>query len=608
LIAAKEQAIQASNAKSSFLARMSHDIRTPMNAILGIAEIQLQDTSLPQGASDAFAKIDSSADLLIGIINDILDMSKIEAGKLELMPIKYDVPSLINDTVQLNLLHFESKPIEFKLSVDENVPLSLIGDELRIKQILNNLLSNAFKYTRKGEVSLAVTVDYVRQRESTDIPLVFRVRDTGQGMTAEQVHNLGNEYSRFNLEANRTIEGIGLGMSITRKLIELMNGEFSVESRPGAGTTVTVRVPQKNAGIGVSGTIGRKLADDLQKSRIHNVYMNKVQITRTPMPYGNVLIVDDAETNLYVAKGLMAPYGLSIETAASGIEAIDKIKDGAAYDIIFMDHMMPRMDGIEAVKIIRGLGYKRPIIALTANALVGQAEMFMENGFDGFISKPIDIRQLNASLNKLIRDKYPPEVVEAALRQAANTKAVEGLSPSDPQLLAMFVLDAEKALARLKGVFENEFRSKDDMRQYVIDTHTMKSALRNIGESGLSATALKLEQAGRAENTGVMTSETPAFLEALSATIAKYRPEEEECVNVNAEEGTEDRAYFKERLLVIQTACENYDVGMVNKTLAELGGKKWGHSDKEVLDTISGYILSSDFEEAAKFAKDYNEG
>jgi CheY-like chemotaxis protein len=384
-----------------------------------------------------------------------------------------------------------------------------------------------------------------------------------------------------------------------------MNGGFSVKSEPGGGTTVTVRLPQENSGL--SGTIGMKLADDLQKLREYNVScMNKVQITRTPMPYGKVFIVDDAEMNLYVAKGLMAPYGLSIETAASGFEAIDKIKGGAAYDIIFMDHMMPKMDGIEAVKIIRDLGYKRPIIALTANALVGQAEMFMENGFDGFISKPIDIRQLNASLNKLIRDKYPPEVAAAAL-QAARDKAkpVEAQPPSDPKLSAMFVLDAEKSLARLNAIFVNEFRRKDDIRQYVIDTHTMKSALANIGESELSAAALKLEQAGRSENLAVMTAETPAFLEALREMIEKYRPKEED--GVIAQEETEDPAYLSEKLHVIQTACEKYDVAVVNTALAELGQKRWPRAVKKLLDTISEYLLNSDFEEAAKLVKDYIE-
>jgi signal transduction histidine kinase/CheY-like chemotaxis protein len=605
--AEKAKADTKNQQKSSFLARMSHDLRTPMNAILGITEIQLQDETLPQNTREAFAKICNAGDMLIGIINDILDMSKIEAGRMELMPVKYDTPSLIHDTVQLNLLRFESKPIEFKLSVDENVPLSLIGDELRIKQILNNLLSNAYKYTEKGEISLAITADYAPRGELIYVPLVFRVSDTGQGMTEEQVRKLGSEYYRFNLEANRTTEGTGLGMSITLKLIEMMNGEFSVESKPGKGTTVTVRLPQKNASIGISGTIGSKMAEALQNSRMQSVSpMSKVQITRTYMPYGKVLIVDDSDSNLHVAKGLMVPYGLSIEAVTSGFEAIGKIRGGAVYDIVFMDHMMPKMDGLEAVKIIRGLGYTHPIIALTANALVGQAEMFMKNGFDGFISKPIDIRQLNASLNKMIRDKHPPEVVEAAQQAARNiaAKPVEAQPSSDPKLAAMFVLDAEKAIAALSAVLTSGFRGDDDIRQYIVFVHSMKSAFANIGETVSSEAAYKLEQAGKAEDIALITAETPAFLEILRNAIDKYKPKEDDGV-IDQEESDEARAYLSEKLLVIQTACENYDIAAINRAVAELVQKKWSRSVKKMLDTISEYLLNSDFEEVAKLTKDY---
>jgi signal transduction histidine kinase len=607
----KTKANARNQQKSSFLARMSHEIRTPMNAILGITEIQLQNKALPQGASEAFTKINNSGDLLLGIINDILDLSKIEAGKLELTPAKYNVPSLINDTVQLNMLRYESKPVEFKLSVDENIPLLLLGDELRIKQILNNLLSNAFKYTNRGEVSLAVTLEHVPRAGALHVPLVFRISDTGQGMTAEQVRELGDEYSRFNLEANRMTEGTGLGISITRKLIKMMNGEFFVESKPGKGTIVTVRLPQRNITIGVSGTVGKQLAEDLQKFRTHNVSQkSKVQITYTPMPYGKVLIVDDVNSNLYVASGLMAPYYLTIETATSGFEAIEKIKNGAVFDIIFMDHMMPTMDGIEAAKKLRDLGYTHPIVALTANALAGQADVFLRNGFDAFISKPIDIRQLDVLLNKLIKNKYPPEVTEAAFQQAVRVNEAQPMEvqfASDPKLAAMFVLDAEKALAELNTVLTSGFRGNDDIRQYIIDVHSMKSALANVGETELSAVALKLELAGRAADMAVMTSETPAFLEALRGMTDKYRAKEDDGVIAQEEMDNDDRVYLSEKLLAIQTACEEYDVKAANEALAELGQKKWPQSIKELLDAISEYLLFSDFDEATKLAKDFGE-
>jgi HPt (histidine-containing phosphotransfer) domain-containing protein len=236
--------------------------------------------------------------------------------------------------------------------------------------------------------------------------------------------------------------------------------------------------------------------------------------------------------------------------------------------------------------------------------------MVQQNGFDGFISMPIDIRQLNAALNKMIRDKYPPETVEAARRLAANVnmaKPVEAQPSSDPKLAAMFVLDAEKALATLNAIMANGFRRNDDIRQYIVSVHSMKSALANIGETGLSDAASKLEQAGRAEDTAAMTAETPAFLETLREVIEKNKPREDDS-DIEQEESDESRAYLTEKLLLIQTGLENYDIATVNRTLAELGQKKWPRSVQKLLDTISEFLLNSDFEEAAKLVKDYRAG
>jgi len=417
---AKKQAdAEAANvAKSAFLARMSHEIRSPMNVILGITEMQLEKEGLSHDLKEALVKVYNSGYLLLSIINDILDLSKIEANKLELMPVNYDVAGLIDDTVQLNVMRFDNKPIQFELKADENIPVSLFGDELRIKQILNNILTNAFKYTDSGKVSMTVYTEHKmpEQGENPYMLLIFRISDTGRGMTREQVDKLFDEYTRFNLEANRATEGTGLGMSITKNLVYLMNGEIIVESELNKGSTFTVKLPQGI--IPDAGVIGRELAGNISKYNLgKSSHVKKsAQIIREYMPYGKVLVVDDMEPNLYVARGLLSPYGLSIETVLSGKEAIEKINKGLTFDIIFMDHFMPEMDGMEAVKIIRSQGYTQPIVAMTANALAGHANMFVENGFDGFISKPIDIRQLNDILNKLIRDRRPVETVEAARR------------------------------------------------------------------------------------------------------------------------------------------------------------------------------------------------
>jgi signal transduction histidine kinase/DNA-binding NarL/FixJ family response regulator/HPt (histidine-containing phosphotransfer) domain-containing protein len=597
---ALEEAKKANSAKSDFLARMSHEIRTPMNAVLGISEIQLQNKTLPLETEAALGQIYDSGNLLLHIINDILDFSKIEAGKMEIIPAKYDVPSLINDSVQLSLLRYESKPLEFKLDLDENTPLELYGDELRIKQILNNLLSNAFKYTDKGEIKLSVSAE--KEKDNETMILVFRVSDTGQGMSEDQVARLFDEYSRFNMETNRSVTGTGLGMNIVKRLIDMMEGGIFVESEPGKGTTFTVRLPQKSIGPAVCGA---ELADNLRNFRFHSAPISKkAQIVREYMPYGSVMIVDDVASNLYVAKGLLAPYGLRIEMAASGAEAIEKIKAGNVYDIVFMDHMMPVMDGIEATKIIRGMGYKHPVIALTANAVIGQSDIFLANDFDGFIPKPIDSRELNAALNRYIRDKQPREVIEAT-RQEQRKRETENTVKAVPEIKDMsemgrfFVLDAENA----RGVIEEVFTKLPDaeaLGSYITAVHGMKSALANIGENELSAVARRLEQAGKEKDLAVITEETPGFTGALLVLIDKYKP----VINEDTVELTDnDMVYLRDKLLEIKTACQTFDITAAEEALDNLRQKAWPRHVSETLDEISLHLLHSDFGKAVAVAE-----
>jgi signal transduction histidine kinase/CheY-like chemotaxis protein len=407
LEAALKAAQDANTAKSKFLANMSHEIRTPMNVILGVTESYLQKDNIPKEIQDGFEKIYNAGELLLHLVNDILDLSKIDAGKLELIPVKYETSSLIHDAAQMNTIRFQHKPIKFNLLVAEDIPLELIGDELRIKQILNNLLSNAFKYTDSGEVTLSFSAEKPADEAAimpAAIILIIKVSDTGQGMTEEQLKILFDEYTRFNSESNRKISGTGLGMAITNNLVGLMKGNLTVESERGKGTLITVRIPQKIAG---SGTLGPTVAENLMTLNFTAAAKKKSKkLIREPMPYGRVLIVDDMKSNLDVAVLLLTPYQLQIDIAESGYEAVNIIKSGKEYDIIFMDHMMPDMDGMETTRQIRAFGYEHPIFALTANAVVGQQDNFLKNGFDGYISKPIDVRQLNDSLNKYIRDKY----------------------------------------------------------------------------------------------------------------------------------------------------------------------------------------------------------
>jgi PAS domain S-box-containing protein len=584
------EAETVSKAKSAFIATMSHEIRTPLNAIMGITDIQIQDQTLSQNTRDALIKIHNSGDLLLYIINDILDLSKIEAGKLELVPVNYDVPGLINDAVHLNIMRIINKPVEFELLINENVPAELFGDELRIKQILNNILSNAFKYTDRGEVLLSVDAE---KNNEDRVTLIIKISDTGQGMTQEEISDMFNEYTRFNVETNRTTEGTGLGMSITKHLVRLMNGEIYVESEPGRGSTFTVRLPQKSVG---SHVIGKETAEKLRLFRFDSSpLLRNAQITREPMPYGSVLIVDDVETNLYVAQGLLAPYELKIDLVFSGFEAIDKIKAGNVYDIIFMDHMMPKMDGVEAAKIIRDMGYAHPIIALTANAIMGQAEIFLQNGFDDFISKPIDIRQLNVVLNKLIRDKQPPEVIEKARQKKTEQDKHALQRPIGPEIADIFVRDAEKSVPALENVLQNNFK-ENDIQTFIIHVHAMKSALANIGETELSAAAFKLEQAGRDENMDIITTVTPGFIDALRVIIEKIKSRNRD--SEDGENTKEDLAFLREKLFIIREACAVFDKRTAKHVLNELKEKTWSHDIRELLNEAAEHLLHSEFDGA----------
>ncbi|MDR0858141.1 MAG: response regulator, partial [Oscillospiraceae bacterium] len=611
-------AIDASQAKSVFLATMSHEIRTPMNAIIGISDIQLGNGELPEDVAEDLERIHNSGENLLAIINDILDLSKIETGKLELNPANYDMPSLINDIVQLNIVRIGSKPIEFILNVEETLPANLFGDELRIKQVISNILSNAFKYTDRGSVTLSVS----QIRSADGVILSFSVADTGQGIKPENLEKLFSEYTQFNKDANRAVEGTGLGMSITQKLVALMGGEISVESKFGSGSKFTVSIPQKINGEAV---IGKELSERLQKFDFINDRKNRrASVLRRYMPYGKILVVDDVETNLRVARGLLSPYGLQVDTCLNGFDAIRLVRKAEIiYDIILMDHMMPEMDGIETVKKIReeiGSGYAKNvvIVALTANAIVGSAQIFMENGFDDFISKPIDMRQLNSILNKFIYDKQSAETKADAERQLAEKLAAKtqkaavnspeteiyiegvnttlGLNLSDNNLdnyidlLTIFSSDAIKAIATVNSCLEN-----GDFKLYTTTVHSLKSITGTIGAKEISAAAAELEQAGHDNNIQLIRENSAEFiqsLEALIANIGKYLKAAEKHENTGLSDI--DKTAVKAKLLDLKNAIAARAFKETDAIIAELANSCYGSA----IDEISMNILTSEFNNA----------
>ena len=388
----KEKADEANKSKSSFIANVSHEIRTPINAILGMDEIILRETKDKQIRQYAM-DIKSATQILYSIVNEILDLSKIESGKMELVPVNYNMRSLINDTVNIIQIKMDSKDLKFNVDVDASLPAGYHGDEVRIKQILSNILSNAVKYTNEGSVSLTITGEKLLDGKEL---LKFKIEDTGIGMTKENLDSLFDKFARFDYEKNRNVEGTGLGMSITNQFLHMMGSDLKVESEYGKGSVFSFELEQDiwdETPLGDFRKVNKSTAD------------NYVHETTIIEPEKRVLVVDDNAINRKVFKGLLKNTELIIDEAESGPESINMVRKNK-YDLIFMDHMMPDMDGIETFHKMKELpdnmSIDAPVVMLTANAVMGAQEVYISEGFDDFLPKPIIPEKLEEMIKKYI--------------------------------------------------------------------------------------------------------------------------------------------------------------------------------------------------------------
>ena len=409
------QAEQANEAKSEFLANMSHDIRTPMNAIVGLSDIIMEE-SKGRKVHDYACDIKSASRNLLALINDILDLSKVEAGKMELVCTDYHIKNIVDEVINMMDGAASKRGILLKCEFDMSIPCRYHGDEGRIRQILINLLNNGLKFTREGYVKLSVGGG---PGETADTELLhIEVRDTGCGIKEEDLGKIFENFSQVDAKRNRTVEGTGLGLSITRHLVALMGGTIRVESVYGEGTTFILELPQT--------IVDRRTLNEVPKE----IVSEEDEIKTFQAEDCRVLVVDDNLVNRKVAKGFLRPYGLMIDEADSGQKSIECVRE-TRYDIIFMDHMMPGMDGIEAVQRIRrecGENGTLPvIIALTANAMEGVREMFLENGFQDFITKPLDKKALNETLKKWIPEqkRQEPDTWEHSVEKMRKAKPAE---------------------------------------------------------------------------------------------------------------------------------------------------------------------------------------
>jgi signal transduction histidine kinase/HPt (histidine-containing phosphotransfer) domain-containing protein/ActR/RegA family two-component response regulator len=707
----KIQSDDENRAKSSFLARVSHEIRTPMNSILGMSEIIMRK-NISEEIYEYISAIRQSGTTLLSIINDILDFSKIESGKVVIETKLYNISSLINDVANVIRIRLMDKPIDFFISVDSRIPAELVGDEVRIRQILINLLNNAVKYTMEGYILLDIKAEIFGARE---LRLIIKVKDSGIGIRREDMGSLFNDFARVDLEKNLHVEGAGLGLSITKTFCTAMGGDISVESEYGKGSVFTAQVIQNynnpqtaavvrspetlkvllleerpmfaeqflgamdNLGVSVDRSqniddfidgiaregsgkrydyafVSSRYADRsipawrqaMSKVKLvimieigdisgyrnvgsvhlpvystilanllsgdininHSLYDFRIRITA---PDAKALIVDDIATNLRVAAELMTPYGLTIDTCLSGAKAIEMAKHNK-YDIVFMDHMMPGMDGIAATAAIRAMGaadpYYRslPVIMLTANAVSGQREMFLRNGIDDFLPKPIEVKHLNDILEKWIpkakQKKSSSPILwdfeeDRSLFSINGVNAQEGLRNAGDSLkaykkvLAVFAGDADERIPQIQAAL-----SALNLSLYTTLVHAIKGASRSIGADYIGELAAELEEAGHAENIFMIREKTGIFLEKLQI----LRDSIAETLDIPEKGGEEDwdreKTFSALDLEGLREALAGMETEKVNRKLAEYGETVLPKQVRDCIEGIEQDVLLFDYDKA----------
>lgn len=708
---------KASHMKSDFLANMSHEIRTPMNAILGMVDLALREEMSP-AARDYIKQIKVSGKNLLVIINDILDFSKIEAGKMDIIEATYEPLSVINDVANIVNSRIGSKKIEFTMDISENLPKKLLGDNFRIHQIMLNLLNNAVKFTKEGEVHFSLECEQDKDNPEF-VMLKAVISDTGIGIKKEDMKKLFNSFQQVDSKRNRNIEGTGLGLAISQQLLQMMNGTISFESEYNKGTTFTFYLPQKvvdpaysiptftetktavllidndyvkkqiykdlnriqvkysdidsiaslydvkhdyiiveekyiteelfeylrshpeSVCIAVTSYTFRNTINDIPNMKIlrkpvyslslYNAmgissieldYSADTEVFSFTAPDAHILVVDDNAVNLTVAAGLLEPLNMQIDTANSAASAIEKAHQ-KKYDIIFMDHMMPEVDGIEATHIIRRLmpEYdKIPIIALTANAVNGAKEMFIKEGMNDFVAKPIEISDITAKLKKwLPYEKIipagPAKQHSTQKKSATLPKKIEGLNIDEAlkllrseTLFRNVLKEYYSCIGKKADLIERHFANRN-IRDYTIEVHALKSSSRQIGADEVSALAAELEKAGNENNIAFIEEKTPVLL-------AEYRKFTDILSPLFPEIGTTGEAKEKSKatdaeiiplLDELGEALDNFDTLQIDEVIEKMSEFDYHDDQNALFSELKSAAELSDIDRCGEIRKDWLE-
>ena len=631
------EAEAAAQAKEDFLANMSHEIRTPMNAITGMVELALRNDDLPDQEKEYLYNIRVAGDELVSIIDDILDVTKIRSGTLEITEEEYEITSLVHDVVSAIQVLLGEKQVELLVNVNPDIPSRLRGDDIRIKQVMMNLLRNAAKYTEKGTIHLEVDFEKVNE-ENKEIELKVNVTDTGIGIAKEQLKDLFTKFRQADSSRNRAKGGSGLGLIISKRIIDMMRGTILAKSVLGKGSefmfTVRQEVVDARPCIETDPQTVLQPSSNKEDRASSRAYPRNKEERHTSFtaPEAKVLLVDDNKVNLKVAEGLLRPYKMHIETADSGKQAIGMVQN-RDYDLVFMDHMMPQLDGVETTKVIRSMDDERfrtmPIIALSANAVRGARELFLEAGMNDFVPKPIEMRVMDRALRKWLpgdkiissresdEEMFKEETTTADATASLSWK-MDGIdvavgmkySGDDENLYREILSDYMDTIEEKADVIEKAVED-GDLETYTIEVHSLKSISKSIGAMELSDLAKDLESNGKNREWGPIIARTPALLtmyRGLYQVIAPYHTvkeqESEEKKPVDSEELTELLNQLSESLDAFDSIRGEEIIAELSKY--DLAGS-WSEYMKETADAMNEFDYDTCKEKVSQWRSELGE-